>query len=80
MAYTQSLNYIDYVNQIYRFDKIRPNNKVRAENTTRGIGQIDVGDIDNGTELSHDRRTPIIAKEYYLREGIPIRKERPFLV
>lgn len=81
MAYTPALNYVDYVNTIYRFDKIRPNKATRrAPCIGRAIGQIDMEVQAVLPECQQEHKTKIIGAEYYKREGVPIRRERPFLV
>ena len=80
-GYTPALNYVDYVNRVYRFDKIRPAKAThRAPCISRAIGQIDMETQAVLTECQQEHKIKIICAEYYKREGVPIRRERPFLV
>lgn len=79
--YTPALNYVDYVNRTYRFDLIRPNNPTkRVACINRAIGQIDMEVPTVLIEDAYVHKKKIIGAEYYKREGIPVRRERPFLV
>ena len=73
--YTPSLNYVDYVNRVYRFDLIRPNNPTkRVACINRAIGQIDMEGQSVLIEDTQLHKKKIIGAEYYKREGIPIRR------
>jgi hypothetical protein len=81
MTYVPALNYVDYINRVYRFDKIRPNKAThRAVCISRAIGQIDTEVQAVMPEYLQEHKVKIICPDAYKREGVPIRRERPFLV
>ena len=81
MDYVPAMNYLDYVNSTYRFDLIRPTKPNKRTNCiNRAIGQIDMESDPVIPEVLQNNRTVIIGAEYYNREGVPIRREKPFRV